>query len=418
MSCESTPSSALPREYGPYPVSYSAVQDFALPDPLRRDDGSIVGSAAEWMTRQRERILALLKRYEYGEVLPRPDRMEFRPLSLRRDALGGLAARKEVRILCSMRNGKSISFDLLLYVPNRRSAPAPGFLGLNFKGNHAASDEKDVAPTGRRSADELFFPDARGVQAYRWNFAEVVRRGYASATLCYHDIHPDRPAGTCDSVFRLFFEPEEYAGIGEMYSIIGAWAWGLSRALDYLESDPDVDASRIAVHGHSRLGKTALWAGAIDPRFRMIVANCSGCGGAALHKRKSGENFSQHFRCHLERYHLPCWFVDEAEKFMWREEDYPIDQHELLAMAAPRPLAVGAASGDAGDPQSEFLACRAAAPVYRLFGAEGLPETMPPSGAGTPGEINYHWRDGKHDMLPEDWQQYLRMADRFLRRTP
>ena len=186
--------------------------------------------------------------------------------------------------------------------------------------------------------------------------------------------------------------------------------------LDYVESDPMLNAELAAVHGHSRLGKTALWAGAADPRFQLVIANCSGCGGGALHKRKIGENLSQHFQAHRQ-IGYPAWFMNEMEKFIGREEALPIDQHELMALVAPRPLAVGTAVLDsAADPKGEFLACHAASEVYRLFGSEGLlAETMPGPDQDISGDISFHCRPGKHDQTPRDWKHYLALAKLFLR---
>lgn len=402
------------KEFDTYPTEEKFAAAYTLPDPLCREDGSRIADAAEWALSRRGEILEQFKKYEYGEIPPRPDRMRFQLLSRREDALSGMAVRKEIRIVCGMNNGRKISFDLLLYVPKNRKGRAPAFLGLNFKGNQNTTDEPDVRPTGFLAPDVLADP-GRGVQKARWDFPAVVGRGYASATVCYHDIHPDAVNAAGRSMFRLFFEPEEYASIPEKYSVIGAWAWGLSRALDYLETDPDVDASRVAVHGHSRLGKTSLWAGAADTRFKMVVANCSGCGGGALHKRKIGENLSLHFQYHLN-IGYPSWFVRELERFVWREEDLPIDQHELLALIAPRPLAIGTATRDLNaDPKGEFLSCVHASDVYRLFGFPGLPvPEMPPPDAPAAGLISFHCRTGEHDQTPQDWKYYLDFADRWL----
>ena len=403
------------RQPGPYTTDERQVPPFTLPDPLRKNDGSRVSCAYEWMNFQRPRILDLFKKEEYGEILPRPDMMSFKVLSIRNDALGNTAVRKEIQLEFAMRSGKKFSFVMLLYLPKNTAGPVPAFLGLNFKGNHNTTDEEDVMPTGYVKPEKLAVED-RAVQISRWCFPEVIRRGYASATICYHDIYPDKTGSVPNSVFRLFYDEPDYPAIGRKHSVIGAWAWGLSRALDYLESDPAVDAAHVAVHGHSRLGKTSLWAGATDQRFAMVISNDSGCGGGALHKRKFGENLSQHFEHHLEC-GVPVWFVDACGKYIWHEEEMPIDQHELLALVAPRPLCIGTATLDIhADPYSEFLSCQNASPVYRLFGSTGFTGTeMPKPDTWITGDINFHYRTGKHDHTPWDWDRYLDAADTYLK---
>ena len=404
-------------KYGPYSIDEKDAAQYQLPDPLETADGKRITTAAEWMNFRRPEILELFMKYEYGEILPRPDSLRFELLTEKNDALEGSAVRREVKICCSMRNGREFSFTILVYIPKNRTAPSPVFVGLNFKGNHNTTRETDVIPTGYRFPGQLCEPE-RGVQYSRWIPDELVRQGFASVTACYHDIFPDRADGADDSALQLFADGSgNLPRIGEKYSVIGVWAWGLSRMLDYVESDPLLDARRAAVHGHSRLGKTSLWAGAADPRFQMVISNCSGCGGGALHKRKIGENLSQHFQAHLG-IGYPPWFMDETEKFIFREEDLPIDQHELLALIAPRPLAIGTATLDFNaDPKGEFLACRAASEVYGLFGSAGLPvETMPEPDRNISGDISFHYTTGPHDQTPADWAHYLELARTFFHR--
>ena len=403
-------------------ASYSINPEDAVrcipPDPLLCENGRRVDTAKGWEAHRRPELLSLLERECYGVPLPPPDELNIREFSRKDDALGGLATRKEWEICCRMRNGRSFSFVMLVYLPNHAKGPVPAFLGLNFKGNHNTTTEDDVLKTGYVREGELAVPE-RGVQAYRWCFEEVVRRGYASATICYHDIHPDRTHETGRSCFSLFFDEAEYPFIRRTHSVIGAWAWGLSRGLDALEREPAIDASRVAVHGHSRLGKTSLWAGAVDQRFAMVISNDSGCGGAALHKRKFGENLSQHFEAH-EKQGVPFWFLEGMRRYIWHEETLPFDQHELLAMAAPRPLCVASASDDFyADPEGEFLACHYASPVYELYGfppfadEKGMPRMIAP-GEHCPGRLHYHYRKGVHDQTEFDWKHYLEQADRFL----
>lgn len=405
-------------ESKPYPLEEKFAASYVLPDPLQKEDGSRISTPVEWMDFQRRKILDLFKAVEYGEELPRPDKLEFKILAEKKDALGGLALRREIEIVCSMRNGKSHSFIMLLYIPSAAAekGKVPVFLGLNFKGNHATTAEEDVLFTGRDPAGALVCEE-RGVQKERWQHELLMERGYASATICYHDIYFDRMFSEGGSIFKLFFQPEQYDRIREKYSVIGAWAWGLSRAMDCLESVSEIDRSKVILHGHSRLGKTALWAGALDQRFAMVVSNDSGCGGGCLHKRKIGENLSQHRFFERREGNTACWFIDRTADFIFKEELLPIDQHELLALIAPRPLAVGTATKDPyADPKGEFLACRAASPVYELFGSKGFrKEEMLSPDECVYGDISFHYRTGVHDQTREDFLCYLHQADQFIK---
>ena len=265
--------------------------------------------------------------------------------------------------------------------------------------------------TGQRlGKPELLAEETRGIQAERWSFRELVRRGYAGATICYHDIFPDHAAGWDQSIFALFEELPGFTGAHEKYSAIGAWAWGLSRGLDCLEHEPGIDPTRVALHGHSRLGKTSLWAGACDQRFRIVISNDSGCGGAALGRRFFGETYLYIVNA------MPHWFAKPFRKYLAHEDAMPFDQHFLIALAAPRPVAVASAAEDLwADPKSEFLAALNAGPVYALFGSPGLvADAMPPLDEFITGDVSYHVRAGKHDQTRVDWRHYLEIADRYL----
>ncbi|MBO4512230.1 MAG: hypothetical protein J5746_05660 [Victivallales bacterium] len=407
------------RHFGVYPCDEAQVPKYELPNPLLKPDGGRVTTAQEWMNSQRMRILDIFKEYEYGEVLPFPQKIWFEELSRKDDALDGIAIRKEIRIHAASANGRTKEFDMLLYMPrDAEQHPVPAFLGLNFKGNHATTFEADVHPTGLDILNGLPQDEVeshRGCQERRWCFKETVSRGYASATICYHDIFRDKTGYGQESVFRLFYDVVDMEAVGEKYTPIGAWAWGLSRGLDCLSSQAGIQPDRVAVHGHSRLGKTSLWAGAIDTRFAMVISNCSGCCGGALHRRKYGENLSQHFQSHLN-WGVPCWFVNKLDNFIWREEELPFDQHELMALAAPRPLAIATATEDQhADPKGEFLAAVAASEVYGLFGSRGLPaDEMPDPDVNITGDISYHCRTGIHDQTWQDWEHYLHLADIYL----
>jgi len=391
----------------------SKVPEYSLPSALTKPDGTTIASASEWVNFQRPRILKLFRDEMYGQMPPRPDAVEYILLSKKDNALGGIAVRKEIRLRFRMNNGRKFDVTMLLYLPRNAKIPVPVFLGLNFKGNHATTQEADVIPTGGAFDPATISTTNRGIQAERWCFPEIVQRGYASATICYHDIFPDHCTRWEDSVLILFEDLKGFAGAHEKYSSIGAWAWGLSRAADCLETDPAIDTSKIAVHGHSRLGKTALWAGANDPRFRLVISNCSGCGGAALSRRLFGETFLYIVNA------MPHWFIKSFRQYIAYEEKLPFDQHELISLSAPRPVVVASATEDKwADPKGEFLATVHAGEIYKLFGSKGIDtDKMPSPDTYHTADVSYHIRTGKHDQTLADWQHYLNMADIFFKKS-
>jgi hypothetical protein len=245
--------------------------------------------------------------------------------------------------------------------------------------------------------------------APQWPLKEILARGYGVATAWYWDIEPDRPDGWQTGIrtrlaVPLQIEPWEWGAIG-------AWAWGLQRIADYLVNDPEIDAHRIIAIGHSRLGKTALWAAASDPRFTMVISNESGEGGAALSKRDYGETIA------IINDYFPWWFCPAYKQYGSNTAALPLDQHFLLSLIAPRPLYVASAEDDRwSDPKGEFLSATLASPVYRLYKESGIgTDSLPPVNHPVGEYIRYHVRTGKHDVTLYDWQQYLDFADRYLR---
>jgi (4-O-methyl)-D-glucuronate---lignin esterase len=386
----------------------SKVGKYTLPDPLVLQDGRRVRDAGTWFQRRRPEILRLFETNVYGRTPTRRLHTRFELTSVDKHALGGKAIRKQVTVLFSSKKDGP-KMDLLLYVPADAHKPVPVFVGVNFAGNQAVDADPGIRLGGvwvnrvRQPAGEA----TRGRAASRWQVEKILARGYALATAYYGDIEPDFAGGMKYGVRPLFFRKGQSEPAADEWGAIGAWAWGLSRMVDYLVTDPDIDGGKIALIGHSRLGKTALWAGAQDTRFALVISNDSGEGGAALSRRNFGETIADLNRA------FPHWFCANYRKYSGHAGEMPTDQHMLLALIAPRPLYVASAEGDRwSDPRGEFLSAVAAGPVYELLGKQGLgTDQMPAVGHPIMHTIGYHIRTGKHDITAYDWDQYLDFAD-------
>jgi hypothetical protein len=361
-----------------------------IPDPLLGANGRQITRAAAWEGGPRAEVLATFEREIYGRT---PEHEVEMTAEVREDVVTdeGRLRRKQVRLTFRSDLGQATA-DLLLYAPAVAPGRVPVFLGLNTGGNWTVSTDEGIFATEGRK---------RGRHERRWPIEFITREGCAVATLCCDDFFPDKDlASYAGSVQRLF--PPDQRGPGPaQWGAIATWAWGLSRALDYLVTDPVVDPARVAVIGHSRLGKASLWAGARDPRFALVIANNSGCGGAALSKRIAGETVR------AINTGFPHWFCGNFRAYNGREEALPVDQHQLVALVAPRAVAIGSASLDTwADPVGERMGLELAAPVFSLY---GVPPLAAPK--GTPGRrLHYHLREGEHDILLEDWRAYLRFA--------
>jgi hypothetical protein len=392
------------------------VPPYTLPDVLTTEDGRPVRDAKTWNEVRRPEILHAYETEIHGKSPGRPTAMTFDVFDTDEHALGGLAVRRQVSLLFGgKKDGPSA--DLLLYLPAHAKGPVPVFLALSFSPNHRIHadpgirmrDNWDRKEKVRRPEDD----SKRGASSRSWPIEKILEHGYGTAILFYCDIEPDFEGGMKDGVRPLFFAPGQTEPAPDEWGAIAAWAWGMSRALDYLETDARVDAGRVIALGQSRLGKTVLWAGASDPRFALVIASCSGEMGAALSRRDYGETVDDMIRA------FPYQFAGNFRKYAGHWNDLPVDSHMLVSLVAPRPLFLSTGSEDQwSDPRGEFLAAVAADPVYRLLGTDGLgTDKMPPLDEPLLGTLGFQCHTGKHDILPSDWDPFLAFADKHLGRA-
>lgn len=392
------------------------VPDFQLPDPKYNPELKItIDKVEKWEDIQRPYLLDLFSQQMYGEFPDEDLDVNF-ILESNQTVFDDLGVRKEVTINVKSEKGEK-DISLLIYLPNQKE-PVPIFLGLNFYGNHTIHSDpeiqihrswvrnnEDFQITNNRASEKN-----RGVRANRWPVEYLIEQGYGLATMYYGEIDPDYDDQFENGIHALLREDVDKASL----SSISAWAWALSQALTYLQQDNDVAADKISVVGHSRLGKAALWAGAKDSRFALVISNDSGCGGAALSRRRYGETVAR------INHAFPHWFCQPFSGYNNAEDKLPFDQHTLLALIAPRPLYVASAEEDQwADPKGEFLSARHASSVYQLYGKKGLYDAEMPA-VDQPllkSEVGYHIRSGGHDITRYDWEQFVKFANRQFKKS-
>ena len=396
-----------------------------LPDPLIMLDGTPVTSARQWTRQRRPELQALFQHYMYGELPPKPGKLDFKSEVVDKKFLNGAATLKLVTI--TIPGSVSPKIDLLVITPNAVKQ-APVFLALNFCGNHA------IHADPRIPLAQSFFGNgcqgcttgqptdaARGAQAADWPLEQIIARGYALATFANADVDSDR-ANVSDGVYAWLAKERTGSATNSLTKdrgCIAGWAWGFQRCVDYLVTDRTIDPKRIAAVGHSRNGKTALLAAAFDERIALAIPHQAGCGGTAPSRgsasaralQANGRPYSETTAVINKAF--PHWFNAEFKKFNDAPEKLPFDQHELVALMAPRPVLLSNATGDQwADPSGQFTVLQAAEPVYRLLKAGGCDATvMPPEGQLVASKLGYYIRPGKHAMLAADWLVFMQFAD-------
>lgn len=365
----------------------SKVPEYTLPDMFTSIDGIQVKSIAQWEAFRRDELLNILQNELFGKMIGKPDKVTFELIE-KIVTLDGQAFKKTI-IITFYKGTESLVLNLWIFVPKNLPKPAPVFLLANNRG------------------DAGVFP-AEQVNSGFWPVEQILKRGYVAACYNLKDIDPDSNENLgFDNGIHGLIEPEG-GRPGYAWGTLAGWAYGAKTIMDYFETDPDIDSKRVALVGHSRGGKTALWAGASDKRFNIIVSNMSGCGGAALSRRKYGETVKQ------INTRFPHWFAENFHAYNGEEEALPFDQHMLLAMIAPRGLYVSSANQDLwADPRGEFMALKEAEKVYEMYGFAGIPrESVPPLDTPVAGErTGYHIRSGIHNLTPYDWEQFMNFAD-------
>jgi hypothetical protein len=386
-------------------------------NPFILENGVLVTSKNVWETKRKPDIMMLFEEHVYGKTPGTCDSVSSEMVSSK--LVFSDKAKMEQVTLTIYENGKTLDLNLLQYIPIGEKKRYPCFIGLNFWGNQNTTEDASVRVTDKWMldyeikgiVDHYATDSSRAVNKRRWPAEMIIDAGFALITCHSADIDTDNDLEDwTDGAHPLFYREGQEKPDSAEWGTIGAWAWGMSRILDYAIAHNNIDGDKVIATGHSRLGKTSLWAGAQDERFAGVVSNNSGCGGSAYAKRVKGETVK------MINDVFPHWFNDNFTKYNNNEAELPVDQHLLMATIAPRPLYVGSATLDKwADPEGEFFSAMMADTVFRFLTGEGLnTDTLPAPNTPVIGRLGYHLREGKHDIVAWDWEQYLKWADRYL----
>lgn len=397
------------------PVNYTEAKagSYLLPDLLTLANGKKVTDAKTWREQRRPEIFRLLEENQFGRVPGRPKDLHFDVFDAGTPAFGGTAVRKQITIYFT-RGDSGPHLDLLVYLPANAQGPVPLLLQLGWGGNNLSVEDPGVKVGRAWSRDEKKRIPAEGGRRIGrgLNVAPILERGFGIAVFNYTDVDPDALDAVAHGVRQLYLKKGASEPATDEWGSIAAWGWGASRVIDYFATDPNIDASRIALTGASRLGKTVLWAAARDERIACVIASVSGEGGAALSRRNYGETVA-----HLvapTRY--PYQFARNYQKWAGRMNDAPFDAHMIVALVAPRAVLLQTGNTDKwSDPYGEFLAAKAATPVFELLGEKGIEEySLPAPGTPMMNKLGYLMHDGGHGVVPTDWPVFLDFMTKHL----
>jgi hypothetical protein len=388
------------------PVNYdeSKVGTYALPDPLVMLNGQKVSDAKTWYEKRRPEIVSLFEEFQYGRMPGAPEHMSFDVFDPGTPALEGTALRKQVTVYFT-EDTSNYKMDILIYLPADATGPVPLFLNLGFT-NTAVVDDPGIKTGYIWNREGKRVPADRNSRFGKMDVHRFLSEGIGFANIYYGDIEPDFGEGIKYGIRGCYLKPGQTYPAPDEWGAISAWAWGLSRAMDYFETDPRIDESKVAIFGVSRLGKTVLWAGAHDTRFGMVIASCGGEGGAALSRRWYGETIDH--MTHPTRYFYQ--FAGNWRNFKDDPSQSPVDGHMLVALMAPRPLLLQTGDTDYwSDPKGEFLAAVAGGPVFELLGKKSLgTDVMPGPGQPVLNDLGYFMHKGGHGALPSDFEVFIK----------
>ena len=373
------------------------VPAYALPDPLKMANGQTVTTVEQWIKERRPEILKIYQTEVYGRIPENAPKVTWEVTEPPMEVREGAATKRVIGKIGDKPNGPKMT--LTVYTPAKAKEPTPLMLSLTFS---FGAGRGGKAPPAKVPGKGFGFD----------SIGEVLGRGWSYASLGYSDIQPDAYGRFTEGVIGQTLKEGQTQPAPDEWGTISAWAWGISRAIDYFESDKSVNSKQIAITGASRLGKTVIWAGAQDERVAAVFAVVPGEMGASLIRRDWGETLDDMAQ------NFGYQFAGNLQKYVGKWNDLPVDQHLLIALNAPRPVYVNGGIRDQwSDPRGEFLALVAAGPVYKLLGKQDLGTTEQPAfdQPVTSGDLAFHYHSSGHTAVPADWKAFLDFAERHFK---